>query len=158
MEISPVRLATYNLTASQILPIGRKEAFEFFRNPANLGFITPPWLQFTMLQESELPEVRENAEFNYKISWLGIRIRWRSRIVNYDPPSSFTDIQVKGPYRSWVHVHTLEDRPDGTQMLDSVDYTLPLPAVTLHRHFIKKSLEDIFRFRAVKIDMWANGA
>ena len=39
------------------------------------------------------------------------------------------DIQVMGPYNSWVHRHLLETVPEGTLMRDNVTYTLPLPAL-----------------------------
>lgn len=158
MEIHSINLSRYRLIASQTLPIRQEQAFEFFENPSNLRDITPPCLNFIMLKENDHVEVKENTEIDYTITWLGIRMLWRSKIINYYPPRSFTDIQVKGPYRSWVHVHTLKGVPEGTVMEDSVTYKLPFLALLVHGPIIKKNLEDIFCYRAVKIAEWAGEA
>ncbi len=155
MEILSISLSRHRLIASQTLPISQEKAFEFFESPLNLKNITPPWLDFTMLEKNVHTEVKENTEIDYTITWLGIRMLWRSKIINYHPPRSFTDIQVKGPYRSWVHVHTLKGVPLGTVMEDIVTYELPPLAIPLHRFIIKKNLEDIFCYRAIKIADWA---
>jgi ligand-binding SRPBCC domain-containing protein len=154
IDIKRIGLLTYCLNASQVLSVTRERAFEFFKDPGNLCDITPVWLDFCMLNRESNMEVYDNAEFDYTIKWLGIRMTWRSRIVDYNPPERFTDIQIKGPYRSWVHVHTLQQIPEGTLMKDKVTYKLPLIAAVFHRFFIKKKLKDIFSYRAVKIDHW----
>jgi ligand-binding SRPBCC domain-containing protein len=155
MEIKRSGLLTYKLLTSRLLPIGQKEAFEFFEDPGNLCDITPVWLDFCMLNKDSDTGVHENAEFDYTIKFLGIKMRWRSRIINYKPPERFTDIQLKGPYKSWVHLHVLEKVPGGTLMRDEVTYTLHLPALILHPFLIRKKLKDIFSYRAVKIAEWA---
>jgi ligand-binding SRPBCC domain-containing protein len=84
---------------------------------------------------------------------------WRSRITGYRPPEEFTDVQLVGPYRSWSHLHTFEETPDGTLMRDIVTYQLPFgPAGrVVHTLAVRKQLEDIFRYRAMRIDEWARG-
>lgn len=155
MNIERTGLLTYRLRTSQILPISQKKAFEFFKDPRNLCDITPVWLDFCLLNRESNAGVYENAEFEYSIKFLGIKMPWRSRIIDYEPPERFTDIQLKGPYRSWVHVHVLEDMGGNTLMKDEVTYTLYMPALALHPFLIRKKLFDIFRYRAVKIAAWA---
>ena len=156
LDIQPISLLKYRLITSQVLPIDQEKAFEFFENPRNLSYITPPWLDFCLLNQDSRAGVHENAEFDYTIKLLGIKIRWRSRISDYRPPERFTDIQVKGPYKSWVHLHVLEKVPEGTRMKDRVTYALYLPALMVHPLLIRKNLIDIFSYRAVKIAEWAD--
>jgi len=146
----------YKLGTSQFLPIPRKEAFEFFEDPGNLCDITPPWLDFCMLHSGRDTGVHENAEFEYTIRYLGIKMRWQSRIIDYHPPERFTDIQLKGPYKSWTHLHLLEEVPGGTLMRDEVTYRLYLPVIIVHPFLIRTKLIDIFRYRAVKVAEWAD--
>ena len=146
---------TYQLVTSQLLPIGQKEAFKFFEDPGNLCDITPVWLDFCMLNKDSNTGVQENTEFDYTIKFLGIKMLWRSRIIDYQPPERFTDIQLKGPYKSWVHLHVLEKVPEGTLMRDKVTYKLYMPALIVHPFLIRKKLMDIFSYRAVKIAEWA---
>ena len=151
--------ATHQLTASQVLALPRKQAFAFFEDPRNLFDITPDWLSFVMKDRDSRTEMFEGAEFDYTIRWFGIPVPWKSRILDYQPPGKFTDIQLAGPYRSWSHLHTFEDVPDGTLMLDTVTYQLPLGPLgnVVHTLMVRRQLEDIFRYRAVRIDAWARG-
>jgi ligand-binding SRPBCC domain-containing protein len=150
---------SYKLTASQVLPIPPEDAFGFFEDPRNLAAITPGWLDFRMLPSKGEAEVFEGAEFRYTIRWLGFRQRWRSRISDYSPPYRFTDIQVSGPYAHWSHLHVFERLPEGTLLRDEVTYRLPYGWLggLLHRLLIRRQLEEIFRYRAVKIAGWARG-
>jgi ligand-binding SRPBCC domain-containing protein len=154
MDIKRSGLLTYRLAASQILPVTQERAFEFFKDPANLCDITPVWLNFCMLNNKSDNRVYEDAEFDYTIRFLGIKMRWRSRIIDYKPPERFTDIQLKGPYKSWVHLHVLDNVPGGTLLRDEITYKLHLSALFLHPFFIRKKLMDIFSYRAVKISAW----
>jgi len=156
LDIKRQGLLTYRLTASQTLLVSQEKAFEFFEDPRNLCDITPVWLDFCMLNEDSNTRVYENAEFEYTIKFLGIKMLWRSRIIDYQPPERFTDIQLKGPYRSWVHLHELERAPEGTLMRDEVTYKLYLPALIFHPLVIRKKLIDIFSYRALKIAAWAD--
>jgi ligand-binding SRPBCC domain-containing protein len=47
-----------------------------------------------------------------------VPIRWRTEIVEWRPPSGFTDVQLSGPYRRWEH----RTRPviGGTEIYDHV--------------------------------------
>jgi len=151
--------ATHRLTATQVLALPRKQAFAFFEDPRNLFDITPDWLSFVMKDRGQMTEMFEGAEFDYTIRWLGITIPWKSRIVDHKPPEKFTDIQLAGPYRSWSHLHTFEDVPEGTLMLDTVTYQLPLGPLgnLVHALSVRRQLEDIFRYRAMRIEAWARG-
>jgi ligand-binding SRPBCC domain-containing protein len=150
---------TCELAASQVLPLPRERAFAFFEDPRNLFDITPDWLRFVMKDRETKTEVFEGAEFDYTIRWLSVTLRWRSRIEGYRPPEQFTDVQLVGPYRSWRHRHTFEEVPGGTLMRDIVTYRLPfgLLGSTAHALAVRRQLENIFRYRAVRIDAWARG-
>lgn len=158
---SPIRFAhlgkdAFRLTTSQVLPLPPDQAFGFFEDPRNLFEITPDRLDFRMADRGSVTSVHEGAEFDYTIRWLGSTIPWRSRIADYHPPDRFADVQVRGPYRSWVHLHLFGAVADGTLMQDIVTYEVPCgPAGRLvHRFLIRRRLEDIFRYRAVQIEEW----
>lgn len=159
IQMSAADRETYQLAASQVLPLPRERAFSFFEDPRSLCEITPDWLDFRMLDARGSAEVFEGAEFDYRIRWFGLRIAWRSRIVEYQPPDRFVDIQLIGPYRSWRHLHTFIEVPEGTLMRDTVTYRLPLGPIgrAVHRLGVRKQLNDIFTYRARRIDEWARG-
>ncbi len=148
----------HRLRASQLLPLPRERAFVFFEDPRNLFDITPSWLDFRM-QDPRRHRVFEGAEFDYTIRWFGFRIPWRSRIEAYRPPGQFADLQVRGPYRYWRHLHRFTDVSEGTRMDDEVTYRLPFSPLSdwVHRWVVRRQLYDIFAYRAVRIDGWARG-
>lgn len=156
IEFRKKSLLSFQLRTSLILPLSPEETFTFFEDPRNLCEITPHWLDFRMC-EREKCEVFEGAEFDYTIRWFGLQLPWKSRIVDYMPPERFTDIQVRGPYRSWRHVHTFEKIPEGTLTKDDVSYSLSPFAAPFHGLLIKRRLRDIFTYRAVKMQSWADG-
>jgi hypothetical protein len=150
---------TYLLRTSQVITIAVERAFSFFEKPENLFEITPDWLDFRLDNKGEQSETCEGAEFDYTIRWFAIRIQWHTQISEYRRPESFTDIQVKGPYVMWRHLHTFEPVPEGTLMRDYVTYRIPFGPMgnIFHRFIIRRQLEDIFSYRAVRIAEWADG-
>jgi ligand-binding SRPBCC domain-containing protein len=160
LQFDRIDRATRRLSASQVLPLPRRETFLFFEDPRNLFDITPGWLRFVMKDKNSKTAVFEGAEFDYTIRWLGIPMPWKSRITRYKPPEQFTDMQLVGPYRSWSHLHTFEETDKGTLMRDTVTYRLPFGPLggVVHAIAVRRQLEDIFRYRAMRIDEWARGA
>ncbi|GAB4388219.1 MAG: hypothetical protein Kow0025_06160 [Thermodesulfovibrionales bacterium] len=158
MDIRRVDRLTFVLRTGQLLPVPPEEAFGFFQDPRNLARITPPWLDFRMLDESK-SEVFEGAEFDYTIRWLGRVLRWRGRIEDYNPPHWFRDIQAEGPYDLWEHLHVFARLPTGTLVKDEVTYRPPRGRLgrLVHRLAVRRQLEDIFCFRAAALAGWAAG-
>ena len=151
--------ATHRLRASQVLALPREQVFLFFEDPRNLFDITPDWLHFVMNNRDQLTSVFEGAEFDYTIRWSGVTLPWKSRIIGYELPRQFTDIQITGPYRSWSHLHTFDILSEGTLMTDRVTYQLPFGSLgnLAHAFMVRRQLEDIFRYRAIRVHEWARG-
>ena len=97
-----------------------------------------------------------------RYAFSGVPLHWRSRISQYDPPLSFVDEQVIGPYALWRHLHRFESVPGGTRLIDEVEYRLPAwlrghSADLLNRIYTKPRLEQIFAYRkTVFADMFGN--
>jgi ligand-binding SRPBCC domain-containing protein len=129
------------------VPRPLQETFAVFENPHNLARITPPWLNFKVL--SGMLEMRAGLTIDYTIRWLGIGMRWRSRIAAYDPPHRFIDRQERGPYTLWHHEHRFIADGDGTLVIDDVTYSLPLGPLgrLAHTVLVRRQLEGIFQYR-----------
>jgi len=123
----------------------REEVFSFFADAANLQRITPPWLGFEIL--TPLPiEMGAGALIDYRLRVRGLRLRWRTRIEEWDPPASFADLQLRGPYRLWHHVHSFEEREGGTLCRDRVRYAVPFDRL-VHALLVRPDIERIFAHR-----------
>jgi len=146
-------MTRYSITASQIVPADIDRVWAFFSTPANLGRITPPAMDFRMTAPPTA--LAEGTLIDYRIRpLLGIPVSWRTRIEAWEPPYRFRDIQLKGPYRSWVHTHTFTPVPGGTLVEDHVEYELPLGPLgrLANRLMVRLQLENIFRYRRSAIE------
>lgn len=137
-----------HLRTQMIAPVSVREAFEVFKDPRNLAKITPPWLNFRIVTPEPIV-MKKEAVFDYTIRWLGLPMRWRTLITDYEPPFHFVDQQTKGPYVLWRHRHTFHPMEEGTLVSDDVDYILPLGPLgrIAHSAMVGDQLKKIFRFR-----------
>jgi NADH dehydrogenase len=145
-------MAQHRLVASQFVARPPSEVFAFFAKPANLERITPPSMRLELLTTDR--EMRPGLAIDYRIRpLLGIPVRWRTRIIDYDPPRGFRDVQERGPYRRWEHVHRFREVEGGTRIEDEVTYALPLGPLgdAVHRLTVGGELERIFRHRSTVI-------
>jgi ligand-binding SRPBCC domain-containing protein len=146
-------MTTYTLEQTQLVRRPLPEVFAFFADPKNLQLLTPPLLNFRIVTPTPI-EMREGALIDYRISVRGIPLRWRTRIDAYDPMRSFVDSQLRGPYRAWRHTHEFVERPDGTEVKDHVEYSLPLGPLgaLVHALYVRRDLQTIFAFRREAIE------
>jgi hypothetical protein len=141
-------MRTFLLEREQWLPRPIEEVFAFFSRPENLQVITPPWLDFRMVETPQT--LQAGSLILYRLRWRGLPIRWTTEISEWNPPHGFVDREKSGPYALWNHEHRFTARDDGTTMRDRVTYALPLGWIggLAHRVVVKRDVERIFDFRA----------
>ena len=134
--------------ATTHLPRPRTEVFAFFSDPANLERLTPPWLSFRILTPEPLPR-GEGAVYDYALRLHGLPLRWRTLILQWEEGHGFEDLQTRGPYAKWHHVHRFEDAPDGgTRMTDEVHWRLPFGWFgRLAAPLVARDVRRIFAYR-----------
>ncbi len=135
------------LNTHMSVPLPREDDFAFFSDAANLQLITPPELSFHILTPRPIP-MQEGTLIDYKLRLLGVPLRWKARILRWQPPTEFVDEQVRGPYRLWEHTHRFHDDGDKTIIEDVVRYGLPFwPHGEIAHPVVRLQLGRIFRFR-----------
>lgn len=127
--------------------------FPFFADAANLQRLTPPELFFRI--KTQLPvEMKKGAVIEYTIRLYGIPMKWKTLITEWNPPYSFEDTQISGPYKKWVHTHSFEQKGHTTIIHDRVVYELPFGLLGKLVHpLVKRQLKRIFSFRRHQIEL-----
>jgi ligand-binding SRPBCC domain-containing protein len=138
-------MSEFTFNAELWLPRPREEIFPFFSEARNLERLTPPWLKFEVLTPAPIP-MQSGTLIDYRIRIHGIPVRWRTEIIEWDPPYRFVDVQLGGPYTLWHHTHTFIERDDGTLCRDQVRYR-PRGGALVNRLFVRRDIEKIFHYR-----------
>ena len=123
------------------------EVFPFFSAAENLEKITPPELGFRI--RSSVPvRMEAGTLIDYTIKLYGLTLKWRTEITRWEPPYSFEDTQLRGPYAKWVHTHKFLEVRGGTTIEDRVVYALPFgPLGRVAHPIVKRQLKRIFDYR-----------
>ena len=141
-------MKVYRLVREQLLGGSLDEVFAFFTDIRNLERITPAWLGFRIL--GRRPDtLGEGAIIDYTIRLAGVPVRWRTRIVDWQPGRQFVDIQERGPYALWEHTHSFRAVPGGVLMRDEVRYAMPFGPLgsIVHSLAVRASLGRVFDHR-----------
>ena len=131
----------------QIVPRPQAEVFSFFQNHANLLLLTPPSVRLKVLH-AESETLKKDAHYRYKMR-MGVDMIWEALITRVEPPFLFEDVQLKGPYAYWRHIHRFEERDGATRVIDEVHYRLPFGWLgnLLGRAWVDKKLNELFDYR-----------
>lgn len=146
MSGNPRQAASHRVfAASQWVPTPLDETFAFFADPWNLERITPPLLGFRIVSPAPI-WMGAGTLIDYRLRLRGIPVRWRTEITAWDPPRGFTDVQLRGPYRKWVHRHDFVEEDGGTRVDDTITYAVPGGAL-VDRLIVRPDLDRIFGYR-----------
>ena len=143
----------YRLNTVQKLPITVEKAWDFLSDPGNLKNITPDYMGFKILEGAD-EKMYAGQIIKYTVTpVLGLPLGWVTEITHVKDNEYFVDEQRFGPYSLWHHKHFLKAIPGGVEMIDIVDYKLPLGILgrIAHPLFVKRQLNQIFNYRYNKL-------
>jgi uncharacterized protein (TIGR01777 family) len=132
----------------QWVPKPIEKVFDFFCEAKNLEALTPDFVQFQILRQTD-DFIVKNTEIEYQLKIHGFPIRWKTLIEDIKKNEYFIDTQLKGPYKKWHHTHRFEAMKGGTLISDRVLYQLPVGALgsLVAGKFVRKDVEGIFDYR-----------
>jgi uncharacterized protein len=86
---------------------------------------------------------------DYRLKLHSIGLRWQSQITGWVPDKRFSDLQTRGLFTLWHHIHEFYEFKGGTVIRDTVAYKLPgwVAGDILAHAYIKNGLEKSFIFR-----------
>jgi ligand-binding SRPBCC domain-containing protein len=102
-----------------------ERVFAFHQLPDALRRLTPPWEKTQVIAPSRSLNVGERTVVRLRIFGV-VPFLSVSEHTKFDPPHMFEDKMLKGPFRRWVHRHSMIQTQSGTLLRDDVDYDPPL--------------------------------
>ncbi|WP_271765377.1 SRPBCC family protein [Aquimarina algiphila] len=100
-------------------------------------------------------------ELNETVTWkgkhFGFYLKHQSLITAYNYPNHFTDQMVNGHFKSFRHQHIFNPTSSGTEMIDIIEYKVPLGflgrilnSIAIKNHLTKFLLS---RNRSIKLHL-----
>ena len=139
----------YRLKTIQKLPVSKTEAWNFLSDPKNLKRITPDYMGFKIISDTER-NIYAGQIIQYIVSPVfGIPTTWVTEITHVEKGNYFVDEQRFGPYDLWHHKHFLNTIKKGVEMIDIVDYKIPYGIIgkIAHPLIVSPKLKEIFEYR-----------
>jgi ligand-binding SRPBCC domain-containing protein len=103
-----------------------ERVFAFHQLPDAFWRLIPPWEKVKVVQRADISKIGSRTILETRI--LGpFKVRWIAEHTGYDPPRSFEDVQISGPFRAWRHRHIVKPHPEGAILRDEVEYEVPIP-------------------------------
>lgn len=131
------------------LPVDRATAFGYHASNHALERLLPPWEPVSIRTPGAGIEPGSVVELEVRVA--GVPWRYVARHTDYEPPQLFTDIQQRGPFRSWTHRHVFQAgaSADRSQLIDDVHFELPAGAAgrLVAGRLIERRLRAMFAFR-----------
>jgi ligand-binding SRPBCC domain-containing protein len=100
-----------------------EQVFDFLTRPANLARVSTPPPHVELVESPE--RLAAGARFVVRIRQYGLSRLVVSRVSWFEEGRGFTDEQVDGPFRMWVHTHLVAAVPGGTAMTDRIAFAPP---------------------------------
>ncbi len=139
------RLRTRSARFTLTVGVEPAEAFAIFSDIGRLNQLTPSW--FRLDPEKGPPAQLElGSRIAYRFRWRLLRLRWQSRITDWQPPHDFAYEQERGPFCFFRHEHTFEPVPGGTRVVDVVTFATAAGGM-VDRWLVEPDLRRVFEFR-----------
>ncbi len=125
-----------------------ERVFAFHELPDALARLTPPWEHTRVV--SAAPDLRVGSRAIVETRLFGLfPVRWVAEHTAYEPPRMFEDVQVKGPFRKWVHSHRVVPHENGSRLRDEIEFEPPLGPLgrIASPFFIEPRLRKLFDYR-----------
>ena len=139
-------------TSRLSVPVSAAELFAYHERAGAFERLTPPW-QTVRVEHMEGIQTGDRAVFR-----VGPGVRWVAEHRGYSDACrtrpggvcEFQDVQVEGPFASWVHTHRMiPDGPSASVLEDHVEAGLPLAPVSevVGGPIARGQLERLFGYR-----------
>ena len=102
-----------------------EEAFAWHERKGAFRRLMPPWELAEEVRADD--NLKEGSQRIFRFPMGPIKMNWVAQHTGYNPPHSFEDKMLKGPFKSWHHTHKFETVGENNALIhDKVRYKLPM--------------------------------
>lgn len=146
----------YHFHQKQFVNADIDRVWDFFSSPRNLNEITPPFMNFEILEVTGSEKMFNGQLIKYKVNPFPFyRVKWITEITDVQPKTFFADNQKKGPFSLWHHEHKFTEVNGGVEMEDHVSYAVPFGFIgrIANSVAVSKQVNGIFEYRRKRVDI-----
>ena len=108
------------------MPVSARALFDWHERPGAFDRLTPAWMPVALRHREG--GIRDGARVTIALPMGPIAIPWTLGHTGYRAGEEFRDIQIRGPFRRWEHVHRMEPVSEHASVLDDrIAFALPVP-------------------------------
>lgn len=122
--------------------------FDWHKRPGALERLIPPWQRAQVVEHRGT--IRDGDRVTLRTWMMGVASAWVVEHRDYVEGRQFRDLQLKGPFARWEHLHTFEPIDEGACFIrDDIEYELPLGGFgdAVGAAWIKERIERMLAYR-----------
>lgn len=130
------------------MPVSADALFAWHERVGAFERLTPGFMPAKVLSRSG--GITDGSRVTLGIPVGPLTTKWEMEHVGYVKGREFRDVQYRGPFASWEHVHRMEPAADGTSVMDDqITFALPLPPFgdTVAGWFTRERLTRLLHWR-----------
>jgi len=134
-------------TKKSHFPFSAKTLFDWHEKEGAFERLTPPWEKVELLRRD--PSLEVGSELHLKLKKGPLFFKWIAKHTEYSPTDHFTDVQIKGPFRKWIHYHSIQQISEKRSILeDRIDF---IPPFGLRVGKVEEMLDQMFNYRHAQL-------
>lgn len=137
----------FQKSSSIHVPVQELEAWH--HAPGAFQRLTPPWERLRIIEEPA--EIADGTQAVISMKAGPFWTKWIAEHQDCLPGESFTDVQVKGPFAHWKHIHRFQSAYDADRstLTDDIEFRMPMGWLgnVFGGPFVRRKLERTFRYR-----------
>lgn len=111
------------------MPVAAGMLYRWHARPGAFERLVPPWQQIRMVERHGSIRDGDRTVLRMRLAPLAWTT-WVAVHEGHEQGRAFCDVQAKGPFARFRHVHRFEDAPEGGSVLvDAIEWALPMGAL-----------------------------